>query len=137
MDQLVKQLWPVQPVVAAIQLRPQQCRVIPGIYRQTGQVERVAGTAGPSENCRNTGFEPQVLQNIRKETGEVLVFFRECERVSEGLDRSPKPLLDDFLGIAQLVIYLLRTERAKIGMGDGVRAEADTCFMQFTHLPPG
>ena len=50
MEEFAAQLGPVQPVITAFQLRPEQGGIVPGVHRQARQAETIIARFGPADD---------------------------------------------------------------------------------------
>ena len=92
---------------------------------------------GAADDGGDSIFKSVILQSVTQKAREVAIFFRKREGIGKRCNRSPKFLFDDFFGIAQFVVNLLRPERAQVRMGHGMRPELNPFGVQFANLAPG
>src|SRR5450432_1960902 len=135
-DGLVKPLRPVQPIVATLKLGAEELRIVPGIDGQAREEKAIIVEAGAPNDGRNAVLEAMIFQQVDQKAAEAFVLLGKREGIREGFDRSSQLLLNYFLRATEFVVDLFRPHGAKVGMRDGVRAEANARRVQIADFAP-
>src|SRR5215813_3385106 len=86
MDEFVKPLWPVKPIITSFELSPQQTQIVPRIHRQSRKEETTTTRFGSPNRGTNPIAITVVLQGVFEITHEVDVFLRQSKWIGKGFD---------------------------------------------------
>src|SRR2546429_53125 len=94
--EFVELLWPMQPIVAALQLGPEQERVVPGVHGEAGKEEAVTLWASGAEYGCDSVVIALVVQRIAEIADKIGILFGKGVRISEGANAHPEVIFDRF-----------------------------------------